>query len=94
MATEARNLIAETKSAHAAVNVTDQLEQQRQGEIQMKLVSCEKKLEQSSRQPDDIVGQHELQANERRSSAVHKSKQVEKLCNHLKDPNMSVQNKL
>jgi hypothetical protein len=44
---KARNLITKTKSAHDAVNMADQLEQQRHGEIQVKLkVSCEKKTEQ------------------------------------------------
>ena len=49
----------------------------------MKFVPCEKKieqhekkLEQSTRRLDDIVGQHELQEDERRSSAIHLSEQV------------------
>jgi hypothetical protein len=80
MALEAQHMVEITKSAHDAVSMNDQLEQQRWEQSQMKLVSVEEKLEQSTRRLDDIVGKQESQAKERRSNAMHLSEQVETAC--------------
>jgi hypothetical protein len=67
-------------------------EQRRQEESQMKLVSMEENLEQTTQWLDDTQGRQKSQVNERRSSAMHLSEQVEAACNHFNDPNISVQN--
>jgi hypothetical protein len=96
----AQNLVAESESAVSAVNVTDQIRftedelRRKQEEYQVLLRTSEDKLEESAREIDDIMHRHKMQATERRSSALRMSKEVEKICKHLKDPNVYVRNRL
>jgi hypothetical protein len=85
VAAEAQNMVARTQSFHDAVSMN---EQQRQDETQM-LRSMEENLEETNRHLEHIHSQED----ERWSSALQLSEQMEAACNHFNNPNVSVQDR-